>query len=198
MLRHVVKLGHPALVRRAAPVTGEMRASGRLQALVESLKTTMAEQGGVGLAAPQINESLAVFVVEDSREPSKVHVLINPEIRKASSETDVDIEGCLSIPGVLAHVERPSAVDVAYEDETGRRIEAKWSGFMARVFQHEHDHLEGLTFFDRITSPAQLMMEEEFERRQRSRGADAASDSDSDDEAGYRGFGVEPTHHAPA
>src|SRR5690606_28493509 len=115
--------------------------------LTKDMLETMYATDGVGLAAPQIGENLRVIVVDPGDGPL---ALINPEIIQAQG-SEVDVEGCLSLPGVLGYVERFSDLIVEYLDERGKpqRIEA--SGLLARILQHEIDHLDGLLFIDKAS-----------------------------------------------
>jgi peptide deformylase len=115
---------------------------------------TMRVAPGVGLAAPQVKVPLRVIVVEfgdedDEEAPAKLYAVVNPEIARTSSEMLTGTEGCLSIPGVVGDVERHKSVTVKGQDRTGRSIKIKASGWLARIFQHEIDHLNGVLFVDR-------------------------------------------------
>jgi peptide deformylase len=115
---------------------------------------TMREAPGVGLAAPQVNESIRLIVVEygdeaDEEIPPKLYILANPEITRFSEDTLVGTEGCLSIPGIQGEVERSEAVTVKGLNRHGRPMTVKAKGWLARIFQHEIDHLDGILFVDR-------------------------------------------------
>ena len=125
-----------------------------LQALADDMVETMRQAPGVGLAAPQIGESLRLLVVEYGDEeneeaPSKLYVIANPEITRTSQEMIIDVEGCLSIPGVQGEVERYAAVTVKGLNRHGRPMTVKANGWLARIFQHDIDHLDGILFVDR-------------------------------------------------
>lgn len=153
-LREIVTLPNPVLRRKARPVTDFGPA---LQTLVDDMIETMRAAPGVGLAAPQVGVSERVIVVEypedEEREdaPKKLYVVINPEIKEISRETEMGIEGCLSLPGLQGEVERALAVTVRGRTRRGQPIKIKAKGWMARIFQHEIDHLEGVVFTDRAT-----------------------------------------------
>jgi peptide deformylase len=124
------------------------------QNLVDDMVETMHQAPGVGLAAPQVNESIRLIVVEygdDENEetPPKLYILANPEITRSSEDTLVGTEGCLSIPGVQGDVERLAAVTVKGLNRHGRPMTVKAKGWLARIFQHEIDHLDGILFVDR-------------------------------------------------
>jgi peptide deformylase len=125
-----------------------------LQKLAEDMIETMRQAPGVGLAAPQVGESTRLIVVEYGDEeneeiPPKLYVMANPEITRSSQETVLGTEGCLSIPGIQGEVERKEAVTVKGLNRQGRPMTVKAKGWMARIFQHEIDHLDGILFVDR-------------------------------------------------
>ncbi len=124
------------------------------QTLVEDMIETMRQAPGVGLAAPQVGESTRLIVVEYGDEeneetPPKLYVLANPEITRSSEDTVLGTEGCLSIPGIQGDVERLAAVTVKGLNRHGRPMTVKAKGWLARIFQHEIDHLDGVLFVDR-------------------------------------------------
>jgi peptide deformylase len=125
-----------------------------LQRLVDDMVDTMRQAPGVGLAAPQVGESFRLIVVEygddeDEEIPPKLYVMVNPEITRASKETVLGTEGCLSIPGIQGEVERNEAVTVKGMNRRGSPMTVKAKGWLARIFQHEIDHLDGVLFVDR-------------------------------------------------
>ena len=158
-LRKIVTLPDPVLRRKARPVT---RFDSNLQTLIEDMIETMRAAPGVGLAAPQVNVSERLIVVEhaeneddeDTEEKpakKKLFVMLNPEIIKASEETVPGVEGCLSVPGVVGEVERFSMIQVKGLNRHGKPMKVKVEGWLARIFQHEIDHLNGVVFPDRAT-----------------------------------------------
>jgi peptide deformylase len=110
------------------------------------MRRIMREANGVGLAAPQIGVPLRVFVAEVNK---KFYAFVNPEIVKTSSEEEYFEEGCLSLPGVYGEVRRPSKIVMTALNERGERVKVKAWGLLARVFQHEIDHLNGMLFVDK-------------------------------------------------
>jgi len=151
-LREIITLPDPILRRKAKPVT---RFDADLQMLVDDMIETMRVAPGVGLAAPQVGESIRLIVVEyptdDEKEdaPKKLFAVVNPEIKEISAETEMGIEGCLSLPGLHGEVERALEVRVTGRTRRGQPIKIKAKGWLARIFQHEIDHLEGVVFTDR-------------------------------------------------
>lgn len=151
-IREIIKLPHPTLKRKAHKVTDFGK---DFQTLVDAMIETMRAEPGVGLAAPQVNQSLRVIVVEypedDSIEDaeSKLFVLANPEFKHLSEETLYGNEGCLSVPNLLGEVERSSVIMIEGLDRRGKKTEIKAAGWLARIFQHEVDHLNGILFVDR-------------------------------------------------
>ena len=151
-LREVIKLPNPVLRRKAHKVT---EFGGDFQTLVDEMIETMRNEPGVGLAAPQVNVSQRIIVVEypedDSIEdaPLKLFVVANPEFKKMSDVLVKGIEGCLSVPNLLGQVERSSEVTVTGLDRRGKKQTIKAKGWLARIFQHEVDHLNGILFVDR-------------------------------------------------
>ncbi len=153
-LRQIVYLPDPILRRKAQPVD---RFDASLQTLINDMIETMREAPGVGLAAPQVGISDRLIVVEypvdDSKEdaPKKLFVMVNPEIKEMSAETELGVEGCLSVPGFQGEVERSLAVTVKGLNRHGQPMKVKAKGWLARIFQHEIDHINGVVFTDRAT-----------------------------------------------
>lgn len=137
-----------------------------LLALIDDMFETMRAAPGVGLAAPQIGKSIRLLVVEYSEDEKEgvapdTYVLINPEIVSASKETSSAIEGCLSLPGLAGEVERAEAVTVKATNRNGQPIKIKAEGWLARIFQHEIDHLNGVLYIDRATEVFEPTPEEQ-------------------------------------
>lgn len=150
-VREIVTLGNDVLKRKAQKVNDF---GPELQTLIDDMIESMRAAPGVGLAGPQVNEPLRVIVVEfgddeDEEVPKKLYVLVNPEISRSSPETLVAAEGCLSVPGLMGDVERPIAVTVIGKNRRGQAIKIKAKGWLARIFQHEIDHVNGILFLDR-------------------------------------------------
>jgi peptide deformylase len=156
-LRKIVTLPEAVLRRKAHTVT---KVDKNLQTVIDDMIETMREAPGVGLAAPQIGLAERIIVVEyfereedEEKEdaPKKVWALLNPEIVKSSEETVLGVEGCLSIPGLVGEVERHAAIQIKGLNRYGKPTKIKAEGWLARIFQHEIDHLNGVLFPDRAT-----------------------------------------------
>ena len=144
-----------AILRRRAERVAVDRFEERLAGLASRMTRMMYEEEGVGLAAPQVGVSLRLIVVDPSQERDSPLVLVNPRVVDARGR-DVGEEGCLSVPGVRAKVRRRDRVTVEYETATGERQGADADGLLARIFQHEIDHLDGTLFIDRLGSAGRL------------------------------------------
>ena len=155
-IREIVSVPDAVLRRKARKVTEFDK---DLQKLIDDMVETMREAPGVGLAAPQVGISQQLIVVEfsesddeeDEEAPKKLFALANPEIVKVSEETVTGVEGCLSIPGLVGEVDRPVQVYIRAQNRRGQPVKIKAQGWLARIFQHEIDHLEGVLFTDRAT-----------------------------------------------
>jgi len=155
-VKNVLRMGDPLLLQKAQRVT-EFNTPA-LDALIADMFDTMADHDGAGLAAPQIgvSRSVVIFGVESNPryphvEPVPTTILINPEIKILSEETDEMWEGCLSVPGLRGLVSRYTRIHYAGLDQYGVRFEREAHGFHARVVQHECDHLDGILYPRRIT-----------------------------------------------
>jgi peptide deformylase len=149
-VRPIVLLGDPRLRIKGQPVSTFNKF---LHELLDDLAHTMRDAPGVGLAAPQIGEALAVCVIEVE---NRLHELVNPAIVKGAGD-DRDLEGCLSIPGYAAYVTRREKVWVVAQDRRGRKIKVAGSGLLGRAFQHEIDHINGKLYIDYLESMDELM-----------------------------------------
>jgi len=167
-------MGHPVLRTKVKPVVPADITRAPIQQLIDDMVQTMLEYSGVGLAAPQVHEALRLFVAQvirdddeeesgDSARP-EVMALINPEITPVGRHVEEDWEGCLSIPDLRGLVPRHRDIKVKAFDRTGKRVEVDASGYMARVIQHETDHLDGVLFLDRMKSFESLSFIEEYAR----------------------------------
>jgi len=162
-VREIVTLPEDVLRRKARKVNDF---NSDLQQLIDDMVETMREAPGVGLAAPQVDVLQRVIVVEfgdedDEEVPSKLYTIVNPEIKRASTTTEVGIEGCLSIPGFVGDVERSLEVVVKGKNRYGKPTSIKAKGWLARIFQHEIDHLDGVLFIDRAERVWELEEDEQ-------------------------------------
>ena len=163
----VARMGHPVLRQRGRLLEKNDLKNPLTQKLIDDMIETMHEYNGVGLAAPQVHASLRLFVallVDDPDGRSEATVLINPEIVPNSQSREEGWEGCLSIPDIRGMVPRYTDILVRALDRDGRSVELRLRDFPARVAQHETDHLDGVLFFDRMTSMQSLTFLEEYSR----------------------------------
>ena len=168
----VARMGHPVLRAKARALSqGDIKHAG-VQQLIDDMIDTMIEYHGVGLAAPQIHESVRIFVGildmptpenRDEHAPEPM-VLINPEIMPVGEDVVEDWEGCLSIPDIRGRVPRAKEIRLRGYDRDGGRIDLPLRDFAARVAQHEADHLDGVLFFDRMKAFDSLTFLEEYSR----------------------------------
>lgn len=160
-------MGHPVLRARAKPIDKSAFRDPLFQKLVDDMIDTMIEYHGVGLAAPQVHEGLRLFVGLLDEEPgpdTEPMAVINPEIVPQGGATADGWEGCLSIPDIRGLVPRHTDIVVKALDRDGKPLELRLKGFAARIAQHETDHLDGVLFFDRMTSFESLTFLEEYSR----------------------------------
>lgn len=166
----VLQLGHPDLRQPAQPVLDVQAPS--VQCLINNLLQTLVQRGGVGIAAPQVGIPYQLLIVASHptvrypRAPlMQPEVMINPQILGHSEQQEQDWEGCLSVPGLRGRVSRYQEVAIAYLDRQGTPRTLELQDFIARIFQHEYDHLNGLLFIDRVTSTLDLFTEQEYQRQ---------------------------------
>jgi peptide deformylase len=165
----VARMGHPVLRAKARPLEKAEIRSAAIQQLIDDMLDTMSEYHGVGLAAPQVHEGVRIFVAaldtgDDDDDDGEAIAIINPEITIVGSDVVEDWEGCLSIPDIRGRVPRSREIKVRGFDRTGARLELNAHDFPARVIQHETDHLDGVLFFDRMTSLASMTFLDEYSR----------------------------------
>lgn len=177
----VARMGHPVLRAKARTVDKLEIKSPSIQDFIDSMIDTMYEYAGVGLAAPQVHESLRLFVAmldSDGQGDGDAVVLINPEITVMGDATVEGWEGCLSIPEIRGRVPRAQHIKVSALDRTAKRFELDLKDFPARVVQHETDHLDGVLFFDRMKSLETLTYLEEYSRYHARRDKDDEGDEE--------------------
>jgi peptide deformylase len=175
MLLEIVQVGDPVLREKCAEIT---EITEEVIALAEDMLETMYQANGVGLAAPQIGRALRLAVIDVSHDPECVSfmtvnveevdmleymplVFLNP-VMELSGPRSVETEGCLSIRGVRAPVGRPSIVRVKFQELDGSFIEVETDGLLARAFQHEIDHLNGVLFLDRLSPAAKMAIRKQL------------------------------------
>ena len=167
-VREIIRMGHPTLRQVAQPVSLEELRSEAMSLLLNDMIDTLHHAGGIGLAAPQIDVSLRLAVVEipggNSRygeiPPMPLTTFVNPQIQVLDPATAGYWEGCLSVPGLRGFVERPQHVLVRALDLQGEPFELELRGFLATVFQHEFDHLDGRLYVDRLADTSLLVFED--------------------------------------
>lgn len=156
----VLQLGNPLLREKSEPVA---KVTPEIRQLVSDMFETMDKERGVGLAAPQVGKLLRLFVV--TADDGVRRVFINPQIISTSIETCEIEEGCLSIPDVWEVITRPEKISVQALDEQGRPFRLDAEGYLARVIQHEYDHLDGILYIDRGNTEFRSKTIAQFERR---------------------------------
>lgn len=158
----ITKLGEDILRQKAEPFAME-EINDELRSFIDEMFDTMIEANGVGLAGPQAGISKRIFVViadDDVR-----RVFINPQIISTSAELSDYEEGCLSVPGVYETIQRPAKVSVQAYNENGKMFTLDAEGLLARIIQHEYDHLEGMLFIDRGDTEVAQKTVEQFKKR---------------------------------
>ena len=168
-LAPIIKLGNPILRQKAVGVDNIQ--DEKIQNLIDELIVSVDQANGVGIAAPQIAASYRLFIVAsrpNARYPYAPEMpptaMINPQIVAHSSEMVKGWEGCLSVPGIRGLVPRYQTIEVEYTDRNGNLQKQELTDFIARIFQHEYDHLEGLVFLDRVENKDDLISEEEYQK----------------------------------
>jgi len=167
MMREIAQLGDKVLRQKAEAVADVHDAE--IRQIIEAMQSTLASTSGVGIAAPQISESKQIIIVASRptpRYPSaplmEPTVMINPWFQAVSETKEKGWEGCLSIPGIRALVPRYQEIMIRYTDQRGNTVQSKLSGFVARIFQHEIDHLIGKTYLDRVEDNSDIFSESEY------------------------------------
>ena len=169
-IRKIIRMGHPSLRIPANNVADEFIGSDTMQRLIVDMTDRLRDYGGVGLAAPQIDEPLRMAIIEVPGGPSRygeieaipLTVFFNPVLEILNPEVAGYWEGCLSVPGLRGFVERPQHVLVRYTNQQGDPAELELKGFLATVVQHEFDHLDGRLYIDHIKDTTKLVFEEEW------------------------------------
>ena len=169
IIRQIAQLGQPLLRKAAGTIAHPSDPA--IQSLIDDLLVTVADANGVGIAASQVYVSLSLFIVAShpsARYPnapdSEPIAMINPELIWASDDKEKGWEGCLSIPGIRGVVPRHRRIGVRYLTRSGELREEEYADFLARVFQHEFDHVQGVVFHDRVETSRELVTEKEYLR----------------------------------
>lgn len=165
-------MGHPLLREVAAPLSSAEIGSARIGQMIDDMVDTLHDYGGIGLAAPQVGESIRLAIIEipggttryGELAPMPLTVFINPVVDVLDPATAGYWEGCLSVPGLRGFVERPQHVRIRYLSASGEHRELELRGFPATVFQHEFDHLDGKLYVDRMTDTRLLAFDQEYQR----------------------------------
>ncbi len=166
----IAQLGSPVLRQVAQPID-DVQAEW-VQTLVADLLTTLRQSNGVGIAAPQVDQSYRLLIVASRPNPRYPNApvmeptaMINPQLLSHSEDVVKDWEGCLSVPGIRGLVPRYQSVTVQYITPDDQPVRQELTGFVARIFQHEFDHLEGAVFLDRVESSLDLITDQEYLKR---------------------------------
>jgi len=166
----ITQLGNPILRQQAQLVDNVQ--DEHIQQLIDALIATAAASSGVGIAAPQVSESYRLFIVASRPNPRYPNApameptaMINPQIIAHSTDVVKGWEGCLSIPGIRGLVPRYQAIEVEYMTRYGQLHRQELTDFLARIVQHEYDHLDGILFLDRVESTQDMMSEQEYQQR---------------------------------
>jgi len=171
-IRTIIRMGHPSLRTPATPFPEKDINTPRFRDLIRDMRDTLYDAGGIGLAAPQINDMVQVAIIEIDEGPSRYgdlgavefSVFVNPRVTVLNPKTKGYWEGCLSVPGLRGFVNRPQSIQVDYLDAGGCAQQSCFTGFAATVVQHEFDHLIGKLYIDHIEDPGRLSFEAEFEQ----------------------------------
>jgi len=162
-------LGHKVLRQKAAFV--KEVGNREIQELIDDLIATVKDVNGVGIAAPQVYQSKRIFIIASNPNPRypnapkmRPTAVINPRILSHSEKKVKDWEGCLSIPGIRGLMPRYQSISVEYTDRKGKIRKRQFKDFIARIFQHEYDHLDGVVFLDRLESTKDIVTEREYLR----------------------------------
>lgn len=166
-LLQIALLGHPILRQKAEQVVNIK--DSRIQSLIDDLLETVMDVNGVGIAAPQVYESLRIIIVASHPNPRYPNApemiptpMINPKILSHSKVKKKDWEGCLSIPGIRGLIPRFTSITIEYVDRKGKKLRGQFTDFIARIIQHEIDHLDGIVFLDRVENNREIITDKEY------------------------------------
>lgn len=171
-VRKVIRMGHPTLRRVSRDLQADEAGSDEVHRLVADMIDTLHDYGGIGLAAVQVNEPVRLAIIEVAGgvtrygeiAPMPLTVFVNPKVEILDTATAGYWEGCLSVPGLRGFVERPQHVKVTSKNLRGEEQTHELEGFLATVFQHEFDHLDGKLYIDHIVDSTKLVFDEEYQR----------------------------------
>lgn len=171
-IQKVIKMGHPTLKKVARELSPEEILSDEMKSLIQDMMDTMQHEKGIGIAAPQINQSVQVALIKISgdnprypdREDGPLFTIFNPKITVLDETLQGFWEGCLSVPGLRGFVERPRKIRIDYLDQNAAEKTIELEGFLATVFQHELDHLFGTLYVERIRDMKLLAFQDEFDQ----------------------------------
>lgn len=165
----IAELGQHVLREKASDIDNVEEPA--VQEFIDNLIETAIDSNGVGIAAPQVFEPYSIFIINSRPNPRYPEApemgpvaVINPEIISCSDEKEKDWEGCLSIPGIRGLVPRHKQIRTRYMTREGKIEEREFTDFVARIFQHEFDHLNGIVFLDRMESSREIITEKEYQR----------------------------------
>jgi peptide deformylase len=168
-LLQIAQLGNPIWLEQAQEVSNP--ADTNIQSLIDDMLATVMDAQGVGLAAPQVYVSKRIIIIASHPNPRYPYApemeaiaMLNPIITWSSDDMIMDWEGCLSVPGIRGLVPRNKSVRLKYETREGESITREFSGFIARIIQHECDHLDSISYLDRMESTKEIVSEKEFLR----------------------------------
>lgn len=164
----IIQVGNPVLRKQSRPVSHVHDA--KIQKLINDLLAKVIKVNGVGLSAPQVGKPWRIFILASHPNPRypqapqmKPTAMINPKILSASGKKVKGWEGCLSVPGIRGLVPRYPQMQAEYINRNGQRVLTEYNDFLARIFQHEYDHLEGILFIDRVKSSQEFISEKEYQ-----------------------------------
>jgi peptide deformylase len=167
----IARLGNPVIRQKAKPLSPLEIQSENMRQLIRDMSETMNKNSGVGIAAPQVNVSKRLLIIDvpehakfPGHEVVPLTVMINPEIEFISDKKFELWEGCLSVPGLTGKVKRFENIRVTFIDVQGKRVIREFKGFPSAVVQHEYDHLDGIVYLDRMEDLSTLAFNEEFEK----------------------------------
>ena len=169
---NIIQIGHPTLRKIADPVDPRMIGSAEIQQFIDQLIATKRAANGAGIAANQVDSTHRIFVAEAGYNPRHPYrpeypltVLINPELTLLTDDRFDSFEGCLSVPGLRGVVSRCPIISIKGYNRDGDPVDFEVRGMSAAIFQHEHDHLDGVLYTDKLTDPKTLCSSEEFDLR---------------------------------